>query len=53
MNKNNVFGAVFFVGLLGLVLTGMMTLQAEKTVIEVEPKAYAMGGFPVVPSLRD
>ena len=53
MNKKNIMGMVFFVGLLGAVLTGMMTLQPEKRAVEVEPKEYAMGGFPVVPSLRD
>jgi hypothetical protein len=53
MNKKNVLGMAFFVGVLGVVLTGMMSLQPEKRAMQVEPKQYAMGGFPVVPSLRD
>lgn len=53
MNKKNLMGVVFLVSLLGVVLTGMSALQPEKRGIEIEPTEYAMGGFPVVPSLRE
>jgi hypothetical protein len=53
MDKKNLMGVVFLVSVLGVVLTGMSALQPEKPAIESEPTEYAMGGFPVVPSLRE
>jgi hypothetical protein len=53
MNKKNLLGVAFLVSVLGVVLTGMATLQPEKRSTGVESKEYAMGGFPVVPSLRN
>lgn len=52
MNKKNILGMMFFVGLLGLVLAGMVTLQPEKRTVEMESAEYIMGGFPVIPSTR-
>jgi hypothetical protein len=53
MNKKNLMGVVFLASVLGVVLTGMSALQPEKRAIESQPTEYAMGGFPVVPSLRE
>lgn len=50
MNKKNMLGMLFFMGVLGVVLSGMVAFQPEKRVIEVESLEYAMGGFPVLPS---
>jgi len=50
MDKKNVMGLLFFMGLMGVVLSGMVAFQPEKKVVEVEPTAYTMGGFPVLPS---
>jgi len=50
MDKKNVMGLLFFMGLMGVVLSGMVAFQPEKKIVEVEPAAYTMGGFPVLPS---
>jgi hypothetical protein len=53
MNKKNILGVTFLASVLGVVLTGMATLEPEKRTAEVKQKEYAMGGFPVLPSLRE
>ena len=49
MNKKNVFGVMFFAGLLGLVVIGMVKLQPEKRVVE-QAEVYELRGFPAVAS---
>ena len=52
MNKKNMLGMLFFMGVLGVVLSGMVAFQPEKRVVEMETAEYSMGGFPVIPSQR-
>jgi Mn2+/Fe2+ NRAMP family transporter len=52
MNKKNMLGMLFFMGLLGVVVSGMVVFQPGKKTVEAESADYVMGGFPVVPSER-
>ena len=50
MDKKNLLGMLFFVGLLGFVVSGIVMLQPDKKILEVETAEYNMSGFPVLPS---
>lgn len=50
MDKKNIMGMLFFMAMMGVVLSGMVAFQPEKKVSEVETAAYHMNGFPVLPS---
>lgn len=52
MNKKNMLGMLFFMGILGVVVSGMVAFQPDKRIVEAESPEYAMGGFPVIPSQR-
>ncbi len=51
MDKKNVVGLLFFMGLLGVVISGMLAFQPDKASVKVESTAhYQMNAFPVLPN---
>ena len=51
MDKKNILGLLFFMGLLGVVLSGMVAFQPDP----MEPKMaeYDLRGFPALPNERN
>lgn len=50
MDKKNVLGLLFFMGLMGVVVSGMVAFQPEKQVMSEQTAEYFMSGFPVLPA---
>ncbi len=51
MDKKNVIGLLFFMGLLGVVISGMVAFQPDKVVGEAASAAhYQLNAFPVLPN---
>ncbi len=51
MDKKNVLGLLFFMGIFGVVISGMVAFQPEKTPTALSQTAGGgLQGFPVLPS---
>jgi hypothetical protein len=54
MDKKNILGLLFFMGLFGVIISGMMAMQPEKSATqynrENQTAESTLSGFPVIPS---